>query len=69
MLIPMGEITSRVDELAGNEEKRVVVHCHLGGRSLRVTQWLRTNGFRNAQNMSGGIEAWSNEVDSTVPRY
>lgn len=69
VLIPMQELTGRVEELAGFEDKRVVVHCHLGGRSLRVTHWLRQNGFPNTQNMTGGIEAWSHEIDDSIPRY
>lgn len=68
-LIPMGEITQRVDELQEHVEKRIVVMCHHGGRSYRVTHWLRQNGFPHTQNMAGGIEAWSVEVDPDVPRY
>jgi rhodanese-related sulfurtransferase len=45
------------------------VHCHHGGRSLRVTQFLRQRGFAQAQNMAGGIDAWSLRIDPTVPRY
>ncbi|MEM6366009.1 MAG: rhodanese-like domain-containing protein, partial [Planctomycetota bacterium] len=46
-----------------------VVHCHHGGRSMQVTQFLRQKGFSHVQNMAGGIESWSLEVDSAVPRY
>ena len=67
--IPMREIPSRLAELGGDEAARVVVHCHHGGRSLRVTQFLRQQGFTQVQNMSGGIDAWSQVVDSSVPRY
>lgn len=69
VLIPMSqwmESQSQLDEFKG---KRVAVHCHHGGRSMRVTQWLRQNGFPEAQNMAGGIDAWSVHVDSNVPRY
>ena len=65
----MREIPSRVGELGGKEAGRVVVHCHPGGRSLRVTQYLRQQGFTQVQNMAGGIDAWSQQVDSSVPRY
>lgn len=68
-LIPMSEITNRLTELNGFENKRIVVMCHLGGRSLRVTQWLRNNGFALTQNMTGGIDAWSVEIDGSIPRY
>ena len=67
--IPMREIPSRLAELGGDQAGRVVVHCHHGGRSLRVTQFLRQQGFTQAQNMSGGIDDWSLKVDSMVPRY
>ncbi|MEC9093654.1 MAG: rhodanese-like domain-containing protein [Planctomycetota bacterium] len=67
--IPMGEITTRVEELSESKSKRLVVYCHLGGRSLRVTHWLRANGFSEAQNMTGGIETWALEIDPSLPRY
>jgi len=68
-LIPMGQIADRVQELEEFRNLRIVVHCHHGGRSLRVTNWLRRNGFALAQNMRGGIDAWSLKVDNSVPRY
>lgn len=67
--IPMREIPARVDELGHDRSRRIVVYCHHGGRSLRVTQFLRSQGFENAHNMEGGIEAWSCLVDPTIPRY
>lgn len=69
LLIPMGEIRERIDELTPHQNQRIVVHCHHGGRSMQVTQALRSHGFENAQNMAGGIDAWSLEIDDTVPRY
>lgn len=69
VLIEMGEIPMRLDDIAEYADKRVVVHCHIGGRSLRVANWLRVTGFPHAQNMTGGIEAWSDEVDPSVPKY
>ena len=69
VLIPMQQIPSRLDELEAHRDERIVVHCHHGGRSLRVTHWLRQQGFANAQNMSGGIDAWSAEIDAAIPRY
>jgi rhodanese-related sulfurtransferase len=69
VLIPMQEITDRVGELAGRETERIIVHCHHGMRSLRVATWLRSRGFAAAQSMAGGIDAWSDEIDSAVPKY
>ena len=68
-LIPMREIPDRVAELAGFQDKPIVVQCHHGVRSLRVAHWLRDQGFETAQSMQGGIEAWSLEVDPSIPRY
>ena len=68
-LIPMGELQSRLDELEPHKQSRIVVHCHHGGRSLRVTHFLKQQGFAQVQNMSGGIDAWSQQIDSSVPRY
>jgi rhodanese-related sulfurtransferase len=67
--IPMREIPSRLAELEPHKAGRIVTHCHHGGRSQRVTQFLRQQGFDQAQNLAGGIDAWSLEIDPTVPRY
>ena len=68
-LIPMGEIPDRLRELESHRERRIVVHCHHGGRSRRVVRWLREQGFSQAQNLTGGIDQWSLEIDPSVPRY
>ena len=67
--IPMSDITGRLAELAPHMERRIVVFCHHGGRSLRVAQWLRGQGFPTAQSMTGGIDRWACEIDPSVPRY
>ena len=51
------------------KDKHLLIHCHHGGRSLRVTQFLRANGYDRVSNVAGGIDAWSLEIDPTVPRY
>ncbi len=68
-LLPMSEIADRLRELEPYRELLIVVHCHHGGRSLRVVRWLREQGYSQVQNLSGGIDAWSQQIDSTVPRY
>ncbi|WP_437231034.1 rhodanese-like domain-containing protein [Planctomicrobium sp. SH661] len=69
VLLPMSEMQSRVDELESSRDARIVVHCHHGGRSLRVANWLRNQGFSKTQSMAGGIDAWSLRIDPEVPRY
>ena len=68
-LLPMQELPERVGELSAWRDKPIIVHCHHGMRSLRVTKWLREQGFPLAQSMQGGIDAWSTDVDPSVPRY
>lgn len=68
-LLPMREIQQRLGELDSHKNGRIVVHCHHGGRSQRVTEFLRQQGFAGAQNMAGGIDAWAVEIDPTLPRY
>jgi rhodanese-related sulfurtransferase len=65
--IPMGDVPARSGELPKDE--KLVVMCHHGGRSGRVVGWLEANGFTNAVNLDGGIDAWSLKADPAVPRY
>lgn len=69
MLLPMQELAERIGELAGREQDAIIVHCHHGMRSLRVASWLRERGFSLVQSMHGGIDAWSAEIDPSVPTY
>jgi adenylyltransferase/sulfurtransferase len=68
-LVPMSEIERRLRELEPFRDRPIVVHCHHGGRSLRVAEWLRERGFKKASSMAGGIDRWSEEIDPSVPRY
>ncbi len=69
VLMPMSGWGQSSGKLQDYSAMRIVVHCHHGGRSLRVTQWMRDNGFPDTQNMTGGINAWSEQVDVVVPKY
>lgn len=69
VLIPMSQLPDRMNELETWRNQSIVVHCHHGGRSLRVTNWLRQQGFAAVTNMSGGIDEWSQQIDPSVPRY
>jgi adenylyltransferase/sulfurtransferase len=66
-LIPLGEVGKRLEELDPNAD--IVVHCKSGMRSARACGVLRANGFQHVRNMKGGILAWSDQVDPTVPKY
>ena len=68
-LLPMSELRDRAGELESHRERRIVVHCHHGGRSAKVAEALRAGGFAHVQNMAGGIDQWSQQVDPSVPRY
>jgi sulfur-carrier protein adenylyltransferase/sulfurtransferase len=65
-LIPLDEIAARAHELENGE---VIVHCHSGARSAQAVELLRNAGLTNVYNLEGGIDAWSEEIDPTVPRY
>jgi rhodanese-related sulfurtransferase len=67
-LMPMGDVPSRAHQELDPEE-HVIVICHHGVRSLNVTAWLRQQGFEKAQSMRGGIDAWSRQIDASVPVY
>lgn len=66
-LIPLGELTRRVSELDSSRE--MVVHCRSGKRSADAIHFLQTAGFKKLWNLKGGVLAWSDEVDPTMPKY
>ncbi len=67
-LIPLGEVINRMNEIDATRE--TVVHCKMGGRSARAIEALEQHGFAgNLLNLVGGITAWSNDVDPSVPKY
>ena len=66
-LIPLGELSRRVNELDSSRE--IVAHCRSGKRSAEAVEFLRSAGFRKVLNLKGGILAWSDEVDASVPKY
>ena len=66
-LMPMGEVPGRRGEL--DAQQVIVVMCHGGARSAEVAQYLAGSGFEQVFNLAGGIDAWSRDVDPTIPRY
>ena len=67
VLIPLGSLPQSLDKLDRNVE--IVAHCHLGMRSADAAGFLLQQGFTNVKNLVGGIDAWSVQIDPTVPRY
>ena len=67
LLIPMRQIPDNLAQLP--KDRHILVMCHHGGRSQRVTQFLRANGYDHATNVAGGIDAWAEQIDPALARY
>ena len=67
--IPVGEVERRVGELAAQKNREVVVHCRSGARSQKAALILKQAGFSNVSNLAGGILAWADKVDPSMPKY
>ncbi len=65
--LPMQSIPARLAEL--DPDRPVAVLCHHGGRSMQVAMFLAQHGFERVANVAGGIDAWSLDVDPSIPRY
>jgi adenylyltransferase/sulfurtransferase len=66
-LIPLGELPARLSELDSADD--IVLHCKVGGRSAKALRILQEAGFRKLNNLQGGITAWSDEIDPSIPKY
>ena len=67
--VPMQSLSQHIDSLREHETAAIVIHCHQGMRSLKVTQVLRQAGFDDVRSLAGGIHLWSIDIDPTVPMY
>ena len=67
LIMPMQTIPARLMEL--DKSRPIACLCHHGGRSMQVASFLEQQGFSNITNISGGIHAWSNQFDASVPVY
>ena len=67
LAIPMGSIPARLQEL--DPDQPIACLCHHGARSMQVASFLQSRGFQHLANIAGGIHAWSDELDPSVPRY
>ena len=68
-LIPMQQTPDQLENIQSRSGSRLVVYCHHGVRSLQVAHYLRNQGIVHAQSMAGGIDWWSQTIDTSVPRY
>ena len=68
-LVPAGALDATLGELEAWRSKPIVIHCHHGGRSRKACELLRARGFERVENLAGGIDAWSLQVDPSVKRY
>lgn len=66
-LLPLSQLAQRYSEL--DPEQHYYLHCKVGARSMKALQFLRERGFRHLKSVRGGIDAWSDQIDPTVPRY
>ena len=66
-LIPLGDLPNRIPEL--DKDENFAIHCKSGARSARAVKLLQEAGFENVYNVKGGINAWSEEIDPSVPKY
>src|SRR5712675_43071 len=67
--IPVGDVERRVGELAAQKNREVVVHCRSGARSQKAALVLKQAGFTNVSNLAGGILAWADKIDPSMPKY
>jgi adenylyltransferase/sulfurtransferase len=68
-LIPVGSLEGRVSELASVKDKEIIVHCRSGARSQKAAVILKNAGFTNVSNVTGGILAWAEKIDPSMPKY
>ena len=68
-LIPLGQLANRVGELTPQKGREIVVHCKSGGRSQKAALILKNAGFTHVENLAGGILAWAEKIDPTLPKY
>lgn len=68
-LIPLSQFQVQATRELSDTKAKIIIYCHHGVRSLYATQFLRDQGYTNTYSLSGGIDLWSIEIDSSIPRY
>ena len=67
--IPMMSLFTGIRKTSAAPDDEIVVFCHVGVRSFEAANFLRMQGYNNARSMAGGVEAWAQEIDPSMPRY
>jgi rhodanese-related sulfurtransferase len=65
--VPLGALPKSLDKIPRDRE--VIVYCRTGGRSANAVQFLRQMGYQKAVNLAGGVNAWADRIDPTMPKY
>ncbi len=68
-LIPVGSFPARASEIPVAKDAEIIVHCKSGGRSQNAAVALKAAGFTNVKNLAGGITAWAERIDPSLPKY
>lgn len=68
-LIPLGDLSNRINEIESHKDKEIVCMCRSGGRSAKACEMLEKEGFENVANLKGGINQWAKEIDNSLPVY
>ena len=67
--IPVGQLPDRISEIPVGKDAEIVTHCKTGGRSQKAALALKAAGFTNVKNLAGGITAWAERIDTSLPKY
>ena len=68
-LIPLGQLAQRLNEIPVARNEEIVIHCRSGARSQKASLELKAAGFTNVKNLAGGILAWADKIDKSLPKY
>lgn len=68
-LVPLRDMANRTDHLEEWSDRKMIIHCHHGMRSLQMTAMLREQGFGDVWSMAGGIDLWAQDIDKDMKRY
>jgi rhodanese-related sulfurtransferase len=67
--IPLGTLTGRLNELPADKNAEIILHCKSGARSQKASLALKEAGYTNVHNLAGGILAWADRIDTSLPKY